>query len=63
MTRGELADQDDPRAGRLELLPGAIQLDRVSLAINSAVVTEPHQRDRLLRPEVAEPHLVAVLVE
>jgi hypothetical protein len=63
MTRGELPDQDDPRAGRLELLPGAIQLDRVSLAINSAVVTEPHQRDRLLRPEVSEPHLVAVLVE
>jgi hypothetical protein len=35
---GALADQSDARAGRLELLAGAVQLDRVLLAENSAVV-------------------------
>ena len=36
---GRLADQHEAPAGRLELVAGAIQLDRVLLAENSAVVT------------------------
>jgi hypothetical protein len=36
--RGELTDQHQRGAGGLKLLTSAIQLDRVVLAINSAVV-------------------------
>ena len=35
---GELSDQREAGARRPKLLPGAVQLDRVRLAINSAVV-------------------------
>jgi hypothetical protein len=38
VTRCQLADQHQVGARRLEILPGAIQLDRVRLAIDSAVV-------------------------
>jgi hypothetical protein len=41
LTRGGLADQSETRAGRLELLASALQLDRVLLAENSAVVAQP----------------------
>ena len=62
VTRAQLADQDEVGARRVELFPGAVQLDRVSLAINSAVVAQPDQRRRLLAPEVPQPDLVSVLV-
>jgi hypothetical protein len=57
-----LADQDEPQAGRLEALASAVQLDGVILAVNSAVVAKPHECDRAVGPEVAEPDVVAVLI-
>jgi hypothetical protein len=62
LARRRLTDQNEPRAGRLELLPSAIQLDRVLLAENSAVVTQPYERRRSLPPEVSETHVIAVVV-
>jgi hypothetical protein len=38
MSWRELSNQREARAGGLDPIPGAIQLDRVCLAINSAVV-------------------------
>jgi arsenate reductase len=40
-----------------------VQLHRVVAAVQSAVVAQPHERHRALAPEVAEPHLAAVVVE
>jgi acetoacetyl-CoA synthetase len=62
LARSGLADQHHPRAGGFELVPGAIQLDRVCLAENSAVVAEPDKHRRPLVPEVCQPHRVVVLV-
>ena len=62
VARGQLADQDQVDAGRLELLTGAMQLHRVGLAIDSAVVAQPDQHRGAVAPQVAEPGLVAVLV-
>ena len=61
--RGQLPDEDEAGARRLDLLPCAIQLDRVRLAIDSAVVAKPHERHGALAPELAEPHFVAVVIE
>ena len=46
----QLADQYHIRACGLELLPGAIQLDRVRATVNSAVVAQPDQRRRAIGP-------------
>lgn len=62
LARRRLADQNEPRAGCLELLASAIQLDRVLLAENSAVVAKPDQRCRALPPQIAETDIIAVLV-
>jgi acetoacetyl-CoA synthetase len=62
VARRQLADQDNRAAGLLELIPGAIQLDRVRAAIDSAVVAQPDQRHRALGPELAESHPIAVLI-
>jgi hypothetical protein len=62
LARGGLADQNDARARRLELLASAIQLDRVLLAENSAVVAQPDQRYRVLAPQIPETDVVAVVV-
>jgi hypothetical protein len=58
----ELADQDEATTRGLDLLTLAIQLDRVCLAINSAVVPEPDERRRAVAPEVTEPYVVPILV-
>ena len=58
----QLTDQDQVRACGLELLSGAVQLDRVRLAVNSAVVPEPDQRSRLVAPEILKPELSAVVI-
>ena len=57
-----LPDQHKPGAGRLELVPGVVQLDRVFLTENSAPVAEPDQRYRAVVPEISQADLVAVLV-
>jgi hypothetical protein len=57
-----LTDQDQTAAGRLDLAASAIQLDRVILAVNSAVVSEPDERDRSITPQVAESNVVALVV-
>ena len=62
LARGGLADQGETRAGRLELLASALQLDRVLLAENSAVVAQPDQRYRALPPQIAETDVVAIVV-
>src|SRR5579864_305075 len=62
VARRELADQDERGARRLELIPGAIQLDRVRLAIDSAVVAQPDEGRGAVAPEVAQADLVSVLV-
>lgn len=62
MAGGRLADQREPRAVRLDLVPGAIQLDRVCLAESSAVVAQPHQHGGLVAPQIPKTHIVAVLV-
>src|SRR5947209_4503140 len=62
MTGRQLADQGEGRAGVLELLLGAVQLDGVSLAVDSAVVAEPHEGGGALAPNVAETDVVAFVV-
>jgi hypothetical protein len=57
-----LADEDEPRAGRLKLLASAIQLERVLLAENSAVVAKPDERHRSVAPQIAQTDRIAVLV-
>ena len=49
VARSRLSDQHETDAGRLELTPGAIQLDRVILAENSPVVPQPDERGRRAR--------------
>ena len=63
VARRRLADQDEAEAGGLELLPVAVQLNRVLAAVDSAVVAEPDERDGALAPELAEPYVVPVVVE
>jgi hypothetical protein len=58
----ELADQHEVRPGGLEFLTSVVQLDRVGLTINSAVMAEPDERSGALTPKVSEPHLVTFLV-
>jgi hypothetical protein len=60
--RRRLTDQRERHAGRLELTACAVQLDRVSLAVDSAVVAQPYEYDRPLLPEIAEPDGVCVVV-
>ncbi len=62
VARRELADQDQVGSRCLELIPGAVQLDRVRLAIDSAVVAQPDQRRRTVAPEISQADVVAVLV-
>jgi len=62
LARGGLADQSETRAGRLELLARALQLDRVLLAENSAVVAQPDQRYRALLPQIAETDVFAIVI-
>jgi hypothetical protein len=62
LARSGLADQSEARAGGLELLASALQLDRVLLAENSAVVAQPDQRYRVLPPQIAETDVVAIMV-
>ena len=62
MARGDLADQRQRRAERLELLASAMQLHRVCLAINSAVVAQPDERRGTVAPQIAEANVVAVVV-
>lgn len=62
VARSELADQHKPSAGGLEVLPGAVQLDRVRLAIDSAVVTQPDQGDGSVSPEISQADVIAILV-
>jgi exopolyphosphatase/guanosine-5'-triphosphate,3'-diphosphate pyrophosphatase len=40
-----------------------MQLHRVVAAVRSAVVAEPDERHGTLRPQLAEPHLMAVVIE
>ena len=58
----QLTDQHELCPGGFELLLSAVQLDRVCLAINSAVVAQPDQCDRAITPKIAQPDVVAVLV-
>jgi hypothetical protein len=58
----QLAYQDEVGVRRLELTPGAIQLDRVRLAIDSAVVAQPDEGRRAVAPEVGQADLLAFLV-
>ncbi len=58
----ELTDQDEAGVRSHELIPGAVQLDRVRLAIDSAVVAQPDQRRRALAPEIAQADRVAVVI-
>jgi acetoacetyl-CoA synthetase len=62
VSRRQLADQHQWHAGRFELASGVVQLDRVSLTVDSAVVAEPDERRRAVLPEVTEADVVAVLV-
>jgi len=62
LPRGCLADQDQSRAGLLEVTAGAVQLDRVILTVDSPVVAEPDERGRAVAPQVAQAHVVALLV-
>jgi hypothetical protein len=62
VSRRELSDQDQAPSCGVELIPGAVQLDGVSLAVNSTVVPQPHERNRAVTPEIAKSHLVAVVV-
>jgi hypothetical protein len=62
VARRRLPDQHQVRAGGLELLTGVVQLDRVCLAVDSAVVAQPHQGGGALAPEIAEAHGVPTLV-
>jgi len=57
-----LPDQDQIGAGGLELLASVLQLQGVLTAVDSAVVAQPHQRDRALPPQLAEPRRLAVVV-
>jgi hypothetical protein len=62
VARRELADQHEIGPGGLELLTSTVQLDRVGLAINSAVMAEPNERGGALAPEVSQADLVTFLV-
>ena len=62
MARSRLSDQHKTDAGRLELTPGAIQLDRVVLAEDSPVMPEEDEGGRALAPQVAKPDVVALVV-
>lgn len=62
MSGRQLTDQHDVRARCAKLLASAVQLDRVCLAIESAVMAQPDERRRAVLPEAGEPDVVAVLV-
>jgi hypothetical protein len=63
LTRRGLSDQDKRDAGGLELAVGAMQLHRVVATVHSAIVTQPHQGDGTVLPQIAQPHLAALVVE
>jgi hypothetical protein len=58
----ELADQDQVDACGFEVLPGAVQLDGVRAAIDSAVVAQPDQGCGAVLPEVAKADRSTVVV-
>jgi hypothetical protein len=62
LRRRRLADEEEPGAGRLKLLPSAVQLDRVVLAEDSAVVAKPDDRRRPVAPQITQADVIAVLV-
>ena len=63
VTWRRLADQDEGDAGGLEVRAGAMQLHRVVAAVHSAVVAQPDESDRAVAPQVAQPDLLAVVVQ
>ena len=62
VARGQLSDKHEVGPRGLELIPSAVQLDRVRLTVDSAVVAEPDERGRALAPEIAEADVTAVLI-
>jgi hypothetical protein len=62
LARRRLSDEHEAGAAGRELITRAVQLDRVSLAIDSAVVAKPHKHDRAVPPQVAQSGGSAVVV-
>lgn len=58
-----VADEDEPRPGRFDLVLDAAQLRRLLFAEQSAVMTEPDKDHGPLLEDRAQEHLVSVEVE
>ena len=57
-----VADRRQLDARGLEVVPRPVQLDRMLAAEDAAPVAQERERGRAVRPEVAEPHVVTLVV-